>query len=55
MAVSADEGRRMIAEQPLGVELTDIGHFVAEPGLWLGDSSGGRAALSVRGYQHEFD
>ena len=24
----------MLTEQPLGVPLTDIGEFVAEPGLW---------------------
>ena len=55
LAVAPDEAQRMIAEQPLGVELTDIGHFVSHPGLWLADSSGGRKPLSIRGYQHEFD
>lgn len=55
LAVAPDEAQRMIAEQPLGVELTNIGHFVAQRGLWLADSSGGREPLAIRGYQHEFD
>ena len=35
----------MLAEQPLGVPLTDIGEFTAEPGLWQRD--GGRPAAAV--------
>jgi thiamine-monophosphate kinase len=55
LAVAAEEAERMIAERPLEVELTNVGRFVARPGLWLADSSGGREPLSLRGYQHEFD
>ena len=34
LAVPPDEARRMLADQPLGVPLTDIGEFTAERGLW---------------------
>src|SRR5437660_642112 len=35
LAVPPEDAARMIAEQPLtGLRLTDIGQFIAEPGLW---------------------
>ena len=40
LAVPPARGRRMLAEQPVGVPLTEIGQFVAEPGLWLEDAGG---------------
>ena len=40
LAVPPDEARRMLAEQPLGVPLTDIGEFTAEPGLWQREAGG---------------
>lgn len=52
LAVPFDEARRMLAEQPAGVQLTDIGQFVAEPGLWLVDPDRGRRPLVPRGWQH---
>lgn len=55
LAVRPDEAQRMLADQPLGVPLTAIGHFVAEPGLWQLDPEGRRTPLAPRGYQHEFD
>jgi thiamine-monophosphate kinase len=55
LAVAPDEAQRMIAEQPVGVKMTNIGHFVPQPGLWMTDSSGLQKPLSVQGYQHEFD
>jgi thiamine-monophosphate kinase len=56
LAVPPADAQRMISEQPLGpLRLTDIGEFVAEPGLWEVDSAGERKPLPVRGYQHEFD
>ena len=55
LAVPPDQADRMLAEQPLGVPLTAIGQFVAEPGLWQVDAAGHRVPLVPRGYQHEFD
>jgi thiamine-monophosphate kinase len=51
MAVPPDEARRMLAEQPLGVPLSDIGEFVDEHGLWL-DEAGARRVLTPRGWEH---
>jgi hypothetical protein len=42
----------MAEEQPLPIPLTDIGQFVAEPGLWQRDAAGNRQPLSPRGYVH---
>ena len=53
LAVEPDEARRLLAEQPLEVPLTDIGEFVAEPGLWQIDADGSRTALAVQGWEHE--
>jgi thiamine-monophosphate kinase len=56
LAVPPDDAQRMIAEQPLApLRLTDIGQFIAEPGLWEASSDGQRRPLPVRGYEHEFD
>jgi thiamine-monophosphate kinase len=55
LAVAPEEASRMLAEQPLGVPLTDVGRFVAERGLWQLDESGLRRPLVPRGYLHEFD
>lgn len=55
LAVPTNEADRMIAERPLAVELSTIGRFVAEPGLWLEDEQGGRVALEPRGFEHELD
>ena len=55
LAVPPRDAKRMLAEQPLAVGLTDIGCFIAEPGLWQADAEGRRTPLEPRGYQHEFD
>jgi len=55
LAVAPEEAARALAEQPLGVPLTEIGRFVAERGLWQLDESGGRRPLAPKGYLHEFD
>jgi thiamine-monophosphate kinase len=68
LAVPADEARRMLHEQPLAGDcpnfrisedgtvpftgLTDIGEFVAQPGLWQIDRSGVRRPLAPQGWQH---
>lgn len=55
LAVPPDEARRMLAEQPLHVPLTDIGEFVAEPGLWLQETGVGRRPFTPRGWQHTLE
>jgi thiamine-monophosphate kinase len=52
LAVPPAEAERMCREQPLGVPLTMVGEFVAEPGLWSVDAHGARAPLAPRGYEH---
>ena len=52
LAVPPHEARRMLSEQPLSVPLTDIGEFIAEPGLWQIDQSGVRQPLAPRGWEH---
>jgi len=52
-AVDADEGRRLVLEQPVeGVTLTAVGEVVAE-GLWLREG-GERRPLAALGWVHEF-
>ena len=53
LAVPSDEARRMLTEQPVGVPLSDVGQFVAEPGLWIQDAGGVRRPLAPRGWEHE--
>jgi len=53
LAVPPEEAERMLADQPLGVPLTEIGEVIDEPGLWQTGDRGRRTALLPRGYQHE--
>jgi thiamine-monophosphate kinase len=53
LAVPPDEARRMLADQPVGVPLSDVGQFVAEPGLWIEDAGGLRRPLAPRGWEHK--
>jgi thiamine-monophosphate kinase len=56
LAVPPDDAARMIAEQPLaGLRLTDIGQFIAQPGLWETMTDGQRRPLPPRGFEHAFD
>jgi thiamine-monophosphate kinase len=52
LAVPPQAARRMLAEQPLSMPLTDIGEFVAEPGLWIREAGGDRRPLTPRGWEH---
>ena len=54
LAVSPDEARRMLAEQPLGVPLTDVGCYTAEPGLWQRAAGGPVRPLTPSGWEHNF-
>lgn len=51
LAMSPDEARRVIAEQPLGVPVSIIGEFVEQPGLWQREK-GGLKPLAAQGYMH---
>jgi thiamine-monophosphate kinase len=56
VAVPPDDAARMIADQPLSaVLLTDIGEFIAEPGLWETLPGGQRRPLPPRGFEHALD
>jgi thiamine-monophosphate kinase len=51
LAVPPGDAERMLAERPVGVPLTDIGEFIAEPGLWIQDDQR-RRPLTPRGWEH---
>jgi thiamine-monophosphate kinase len=54
VAVSADDGRRLLQTQPIGgITLVHVGECV-ESGLWL-ETAGKRDALEPRGYVHKLD
>jgi len=55
LAVPPPEARRILAERPVDVPITDVGQFIAEPGLWQTDRAGGRRGLIPQGWQHKFD
>ena len=55
LAVPPGEARRMLAEQPLGVPLTDIGQFTAEPGLGQREAGGPPRPLTPSGWEHRFN
>lgn len=53
-AVSAEDGRRLLTEQPVaGIRLSVIGEFI-EQGFWL-EIAGERQPLEPRGYEHRLD
>jgi len=54
LAVPPDEALRMLAQQPLGVPLSDIGEFTAEPGLWRREAGGPIRPLTASGWEHTF-
>ncbi|MGW8256702.1 MAG: thiamine-phosphate kinase [Thermoguttaceae bacterium] len=55
LAVPPAEAKKILADQPLDVRLTDIGEFITEPGLWRRDSSGAKQPLTPQGWEHQFD
>ena len=55
LAVPPEEAERMLSDRPLDVPLTEIGEFVAKPGLWQIDAEGRRSELAPRGWEHEFE
>ncbi len=52
LAVSAETADRIVADDTIGMALTRIGEFVAEPGLWLRDGAGQCQPFAPRGYEH---
>jgi thiamine-monophosphate kinase len=52
LAAPPAETQRMLNEQPLGVPLTRIGRYVAEPGLFALEADGSRRPLTPRGFRH---
>jgi thiamine-monophosphate kinase len=55
-AVSATDGEKLLRDQPLaefGVNLSRLGGFLSEPGVWL-RHEGQRDALPALGYVHRF-
>lgn len=55
LAVPSDEAVELVARQPLDVPLTQIGYFLAEPGLFVIAADGTRQPLVPRGYEHRLD
>jgi thiamine-monophosphate kinase len=52
LAVPPREAERMLADQPLGVPLTAIGEFTAEPGLWQRAGRARATPLVPTGWEH---
>jgi thiamine-monophosphate kinase len=52
MAASPHEAARLLAEQPLGAPISQVGVFVNSPGLWRRSDDGSREPLAPRGYEH---
>lgn len=52
LALPPDAAARALADQPLAVELTRIGEFVREPGLWQSTGQGELRPLPAVGYEH---
>jgi thiamine-monophosphate kinase len=52
LAASTETAERIVADNSIGVALTRIGEFVAEPGLWLRSDTGECQPLAPRGYEH---
>lgn len=54
LAVAPGEAQRMLAEQPLGVRVTEIGEFIEGRGLWQRTAQGTAKPLTPRGWEHDF-
>jgi thiamine-monophosphate kinase len=52
LAVPPATAEQLLAEQPLAVPLTRIGHCTAQPGLWQKDAAGALRPLPAIGYLH---
>jgi thiamine-monophosphate kinase len=54
LAVPPGEANKILADQPLKVQITDIGEFVPDLGLWQCDSIGQKLPLAPKGWEHVF-
>ena len=52
LAVPPQAASEIVKRQPLDCDVTCIGRFVEEKGLWLVDEAGARRSLTPRGYEH---
>ncbi|MBN1852525.1 MAG: thiamine-phosphate kinase [Pirellulales bacterium] len=52
LAVPQEDADRMLADQPLSIPLTDIGEFIAKPGLWHYTPDRSLKPLPRTGYEH---
>jgi len=56
LAVAPEDAARLVSEQPVApLQLTDIGEFIVESGLWQITAGGIRQPLQPRGWEHRFD
>jgi thiamine-monophosphate kinase len=55
LAVSPDETKIILADQPLDVQITDIGEFISDPGLWQREAKDHKRLLIPEGWEHAFD
>jgi thiamine-monophosphate kinase len=55
LAVAQTDADKLLAQQPFGVPLTQIGRFIAEEGLFMLANDGRRQPLAPRGYEHRLD
>ncbi len=54
LAVPPDESQRILADRPLGVQITDIGQFIPDTGLWQREMQESRRPLVPQGWEHFF-
>jgi len=55
LAAPPDDAQRILADQPLDVQITDIGEFIAEPGLWQREAGNPKKPLVPQGWEHDFN
>jgi thiamine-monophosphate kinase len=53
LAVPPEEARRIVADQPFDVPITEIGEMTADMGLWQCGKTGAKLPLRPRGWEHE--
>lgn len=54
LVVPPEDAKRIVADQPLDVRLSDIGEIITKPGLWQ-QTSAGLEPLGSKGWEHEFE
>jgi thiamine-monophosphate kinase len=55
VTVPPEEAKRILADQPLSIPLTEIGEMIPERGLWHRGQNSEKIPLKPRGWEHEFD